>query len=68
MNLFISLKLADGGVVAVRPDKIVAVESYEAGIDILRVEGSPKSYEVEAGQFTLNKLGEHCSHAGVRVA
>ena len=68
MNLFISLTLADGGIVAVRPDKIVAVESYEPGIDTLRVEGITKAYEVISGQFTLNKLGEHCSHAGVRVA
>ena len=68
MNLFISLNLADGGIVAVRPEKIVAVESYEPGIDTVRVEGITKAYDVVAGQFTLNKLGEHCSHAGVRVA
>jgi hypothetical protein len=68
MNTFISLTLADGGIVAVRPDKIVAVESYEPGIDTVRVEGITKAYDVVAGQFTLNKLGEHCSHAGVRVA
>ena len=68
MNYFISLNLSDGGIVAVRPDKIVAVESYEPGIDTIRVEGIAKAYEVVAGQFTLNKLGEHCTHAGVRVA
>lgn len=68
MNIFISLNLADGGIVAVRPDRIVAVESNEPGIDVIRVEGISKAYNVVAGQFTLNKLGEHCSHAGVRVA
>lgn len=67
MNLFISLKLADGGVVALRPERIVAVETYETGIDVIRVDGSPKAYEVEAGQFTLNKLNQHCMHAGVRA-
>ena len=68
MNLFISLNLVDGGIVAVRPDKIVAVESYDPGIDIIRVDGIDRIYEIASGQITLNKLGEHCSHAGVRVA
>lgn len=68
MNIFISLNLAGGGILAVRPDKIVAVESLEPGIEIIRVDGIKQAYEVVAGQFTLNKLGEHCSHAGVRVA
>lgn len=68
MNLFISLNLADGGIVAVRPEKIIAVESNMPGIDSVHVEGIRGTYEVVAGQFTLNKLGEHCMHAGVRVA
>ena len=68
MNLFISLNLADGGIVAVRPERIVAVESNEPGVDTIRVEGITKAYDIVSGQFTLNKLGEHCSHAGVRVA
>lgn len=68
MNIFISLNLADGGIVAIRPDKIVAVVSQEPGIDTIYVEGRAQGFMVAAGQFTLNKLGEHCSHAGVRVA
>ena len=66
MNLFISLNLADGGILAVRPERISAVISHEPGYESVLVDG--KIYDIVAGQFTLNKLGEHCSHAGVRVA
>jgi hypothetical protein len=32
------------------------------------VDGIDRIYEITSGQITLNKLGEHCMHAGVRVA
>ena len=68
MNVFISLNLADGGIVAIRPERIVAIESNEPGVDTIRLEGISKAYDIVSGQITLNKLAEHCTHAGVRVA
>lgn len=65
MSHFISLKLIDGGTVAVRPQAIDAVESIEADYQVVRV--GNKAYEVLPGQFSLDRLMNHNMSAGVRV-
>ena len=66
MNHFISLKLTDGGTLTVRPEHISAVRVYDGDYETIILTNG-HGYEIHRGQFGLDKLINHTSHAGVRV-
>lgn len=68
MNHFLELKLCDGeGTVYVRPEHVSAIEHFEGENHVVVRMANGEGYLVEPSQFTVSKLINHTSHAGMKV-
>jgi hypothetical protein len=68
MNYFIELKIWDRDrTLTVRPDHVVAVERRDDEPYEVIILSTGDTFWIERGQFWLNKLTNHTSHAGMKV-
>ena len=70
MNHFLELTLCDdekGIIVYVRPEHVSAVEHFEGEQHVVVRMTNGMTYQAEPGQFTISKLINRTTHAGMRV-
>lgn len=67
MNYFLALKIYEKDrIVHVRPEHVSTVEQRDEGLAIVTMTNADVFW-VDSGQFALNTLINHTSHAGMRV-